>query len=216
MNILNKHFNKVYIISSYATQNRLDELMLILKKENIDLEVVIAPKKKYFNPDYTKTHCNEVTQSHISVTESIFLKESYLKSETFCIMEDDVFFSNNYSNMLENFFIKLPSDWDIVNLGYHEYTSLKINPNQLYYKIDRDERICGTHIVGYKHHVVDHVKNALEKCIYPLDWFLNDNVYPQFKTYVPTEHIIYASSFRSDDLTKDAFYKKYKSAMILE
>ena len=46
MNILNKHFNKVYIISSYATQNRLDELMLILKKENIDLEVVIAPKKK--------------------------------------------------------------------------------------------------------------------------------------------------------------------------
>ena len=216
MNVLNKYFNKIYIISSYSTQNRLIDLIPFFAKENIDLEIVIGPKKKYFNPDYTKTHCSEGTQSHISATESIFLKESHLKSDTFCIMEDDVFFDSNYSEKLMNFFTELPSDWDIVNLGYHEYTSLKINPNKLYYKIDNQERICGAHIVGYKHHVVDHVKNVIGKCIYPWDWFLNDDVYPHFKTYVPTEHIVYGSSYRENENNKHLFYKKYASSVMSE
>ena len=216
MNILNKHFNKLYIISSYASENRLVDQIPFFAKENMDLEIVIAPKKKYFNPDYTKTRCGEGTQSFISTIESIFLKESYIKSDTFCIMEDDVFFDNNYSEKLERFFTKLPSDWDIVNLGYHEYTSLKINPNELYYKIDKEERICGTHIVGFKHRVVDHVKNAIEKCIYPWDWFLSDDVYPHFNTYVPIEHIVYGSSYRENENNKHLFYKKYASSVMPE
>ena len=73
MNILNQFFEKIYVISSYPTQNRLNELIPFLNKENIQCELVIAPQKKYFKPDYDKTLVNEGSQSLISANESIFL-----------------------------------------------------------------------------------------------------------------------------------------------
>lgn len=214
MNILNEKFAKLYIISSYNTQNRLNDLYPFFNQENIDVEIVIGPKKKYIKPDYTKTNCSEGTQSHISATESIFLKESYLKSETFCIMEDDVFFDKNYKNKVDKFFSNLPTDWDVVNLGYHEYTTLNINYGFPTYKIVKGERITGAHILGYKHHTVEFIKNVIENCVWPWDWFLNDEVYPHFNTYVPTERIFYASSYRDCDPIQDFNYPKYKSSVL--
>jgi hypothetical protein len=116
MNILNKYFSKIYVISSYASQNRLYDLLSFFEKEQIEFELVIGPKKKYFKQDYTKTNNTEGVQSCISAIESILLKESFLKSETFCIMEDDVFFDDAYQSKLTNFFDKLPKDWDTMNI----------------------------------------------------------------------------------------------------
>lgn len=59
MNILNQQFKKIYVISSYVTQNCLNDLHTFFDQENIDVEIVIGPKKKYFKQDYTKTHCSE-------------------------------------------------------------------------------------------------------------------------------------------------------------
>ena len=135
MNILHQQFKKLYVISSYITQNRLNDLYKFFDQENINAEIVIGPKKKYFKQDYTKTHCSEGTQSHISATESIFLKETYLKSDTFCIMEDDALFDENYKIKFDKFFNSLPSDWEVINLGFHEYTNLNVDYNSPYYKL---------------------------------------------------------------------------------
>ena len=105
MNILNQFFKKIYIISSYATSNRLNDIIPLFKKENIEFELVIAPKRDYFEPDWTKTSKTKGTHSHISATESIFLKESFLKSDSFCIMEDDVFFAGDYVNKLNLLYV---------------------------------------------------------------------------------------------------------------
>ena len=131
MNVLNKYFNNVYVISSYTTHSRLSDLLPFLDNENIQYELIIAPKKKYFKPDYDKTLVNEGAQSLISANESIFLKEKFNKSDTFCIIEDDVFFVDNYIDKLSILFKKLPVDWDILNLGYHEHTPINFKLNEV-------------------------------------------------------------------------------------
>jgi len=217
MNVLNKQFNKIYLISSYPTQNRINDVISFFIKENIECELVIAPKKKYFKPDYNITLVNEGNQSLISANESIFLKESYLKSESFCIIEDDIFFDDDYIIKLTNLFDFLPYDWDILNLGYHEYSPInsKLNDEKLYYKLDKNEEIVGTHIVSYKKHLVEYLLNTIDNCIYPIDWFLTRNIYSNFNTYTCCNKIFYSSSFRKNE-NKDSFYKKYKSEIDYE
>jgi hypothetical protein len=213
MNILNQFFEKIYVISSYPTQNRLNDLIPFLNKENIQYELVIAPKKKYFKPDYNITLANEGNQSLTSVNESIFLKELYIKSDSFCVIEDDVFFDLDYEIKLTNFFNQLPSDWDILNLGYHDHSSInsKMITDISYYKLNKNEEIVGTHIISYKKHTVQHLLNVIENSIYPMDWFLTRNVYSQFNTYTCTDKIFYQSSYRSYESDKNESYKKYKS-----
>lgn len=217
MNVLNKYFDKLYLISSYPTQNRINDIVSFFKKENIECELVIAPKKKYFKPDYNVTLANEGNQSLTSANESIFLKELYLQSESFCIMEDDIFFDNDYIIKLTNLFNILPHEWDILNLGYHEHSPInsKLSCEKLYYKLNKNEEIVGTHIVSYKKHVVKYLLNAIDNCIYPMDWFLTRNVYSDFNVYTCSDKIFYSSSFRKSE-NKDVFYKKYKSEIDYE
>ena len=140
MNVLNKYFNKVYVISSYATHSRLSELLLFLDTENIQYELIIAPKKKYFKPDYDKTLVNEGAQSLISANESIFLKESYLKSDSFFIFEDDVNFDVNYVEKFNFFISQIPKKWDIINFGYHAHNNhlhAKFSEFDKYYNLKR-------------------------------------------------------------------------------
>jgi len=217
MNVLNKYFNKVYVISSYATHSRLSDLLPFLDTENIQYELIIAPKKKYFKPDYNTTLANEGNQSLTSANESIFLKESYIKSDSFCVMEDDIFFNIEYEIKLSKFFNQLSSDWDILNLGYHDQSSInsKMNDDKTYYKLNKNEEIVGTHIVSYKKHTVQNLLNIIENSIYPMDWFLTRNIYSDFNTYTCSDKIFYSSSYRKTE-KKNMFYKKYKSEIDYE
>ena len=211
MNILNKYFNKVYVISSYATHSRLSDLLPFLDKENIQYELIIAPKKKYFKPDYDKTLVNEGAQSLISANESIFLKESYLKSESFCILEDDIWFDINYKEKLNLFFTGMSNDWEILNLGYHPHTPISFNDNLSYYKLKRDVEIVGTHFVAYKNNVINYTLEKIESNSFPMDWFLSKTICPNFNTYICMDKIFYQSSYRSYESDKNESYKKYKS-----
>lgn len=215
MNILNQFFKKIYVISSYATSNRLNDIIPFFEKENIDFELVIAPKRDYFQTDWTKSSKTKGTHSHISATESIFLKESFIKSDSFCIMEDDVFFADDYVNKLKLLFSCLPSDWEVLNPGYHEYTILKSQNANVFYKLEKGERICGAHIVAYKNNTVPFIMDKLNICRYPMDWFLCDEVYSNFNTYVCLDQIFYGSSYREQENNKHLFYKKYESEVLL-
>lgn len=212
MNILNQFFKKIYVISSYPTQNRLNDLIPFLNKENIECELVISPKKKYFDDENNEGRwLGKGNFSLISANESVFLKESYLKSESFCILEDDVFFDINYKEKLNLFFKDVPNDWEILNLGYHAHTSISFNDNLSYYKLKRDEQIVGTHFLAYKNNVINYTLEKIESEIYPIDWFLSKTIYPNFNTYTCMDKIFYASSYRECELDKSEFYKKYIS-----
>lgn len=214
MNVLNKYFDKIYIISSYATQNRLNDLIPFLNKENIQYELIISSKKKYFNnrnEDRLWLGCG--AYSLLSANESIFLKEYYQKSDTFCILEDDIYFDIDYQNKLVNFFDKLPFNWDILNLGFHKNTPIneKIVQMDVFYKLEKLEEIVGTHIVTYKRNVVPFILDEIEKNKFPMDWFLTRNVYPHFNTYTCVDKMFYASSLREYEHNISDFYTRYKS-----
>ena len=198
MNILNQFFKKIYIISSFSTQERIPNLV-----DDINYELIIAPKKKYFD--------DNGAFSLISANESIFLKESYLKSESFCILEDDIWFDINYKEKLNLFFTDVPNDWEILNLGYHPHTSTSFNDNLSYYKLKRDDEIVGTHFVAYKNNVINYTLEKIESNSFPMDWFLSKTICPNFNTYIYTDKIFYQSSYRSYELDKNESYKKYKS-----
>ena len=46
--ILNKIFQKVFVITSYATQDRLERLVPYLEKLHIEYELIISPKKNIY------------------------------------------------------------------------------------------------------------------------------------------------------------------------
>lgn len=219
MNILNQFFNKIYVITSYPTQNRLNDLVFFFNNECIQYELIVAPKKKYFG-DYNdeKLWLGKGNFSLLSANESIFLKESFVKSNTFCVLEDDVFFDLKYKEKLNMFFEYLPNTWNILNLGYHKNTFLnkKIDNNsQLYLKLTNNEEIVGTHFMSYKKDVVPFILEKLDSNGYPMDWFLTKTIYSNFNTYTCTDKIFYARSFRETENDKFEFYKKYKSEISL-
>lgn len=212
MNMLNQLFDKIYIITSYSTQNRIADLISFLNSQYITFELIVAPKKKYIIPDYNKTVSNEGNQSLTSANESIFLKEFYIKSESFLIFEDDVYFDADYIQKLNLFLTHIPKNWDILNLGYHEYTPIntKLLESNVFYKLEKEEEIVGTHVIAYKRNTIDYLIRSIDSSIYPMDWFLSRNVYSNFNVYVPTAKIFYASSYREYE-NKEFYYKKYKS-----
>lgn len=214
MNVLNQLFDKIYVISSFSTQNRISDLVGFLNNEDIKHELIIAPKKKYFG-DYNDENLwvGKGAFSLLSANESIFLKEFHIKSNTFCILEDDIFFDSNYKNKLLLLKNELPTDWEIFNLGYHEHTPInsKLNNKNICYKLEKVDEIVGTHIVAYKNNTVSFLIDNIEVNKLPMDWFLNKKIYSNFNSYMNVDKIFYASSFRDYELNKTVSYKKYKS-----
>lgn len=215
MNILNQIFNKIYVVTSYPTQNRLSELMSFLNTEHINYELVIAPKKKYFG-DYNDQNIwiGKGAFSLLSANESIFLKECYIKSNTFCILEDDIFFDKLYKEKLTTLMEILPSDWQILNLGYHVNSSVLSDHSVVCKKLKEKDYFVGTHIVGYKSNVIESLLNKIDKNAYPIDAFINNNI-SELNIYTSLDKIFYASSFRENEIDKSEFYKRYKSEISL-
>lgn len=211
MNILNEFFNKIYVVTSYSTKNRLSELLSFLDVEKIDYELIVAPKKKYFRDyDDQNTWIGKGNFSLLSVNESILLKEYYIKSNSFCILEDDILFDISYKQKLKNVVEVLPSDWQILNLGYHAHSSILIENNDIFKKLKVGEYFVGTHIVGYKSNVVESLLDKIDKNTHPIDAFINNNI-SELNIYTSLDKIFYASSFRENEIDKSEFYKKYKS-----
>lgn len=216
MNILNKYFNKIYVITSFPTEERFFNLNEKLKNENLNVEWIIAPKQKYFvNNPWTEEQPNlPGNWSYQSAFESIFLKSKLLKLDNFLILEDDIFFVESYNSKLETIFLEIPNDWQILHLGYH-YASTYVN--DIYFsKFQNNMKAIGAHAVVYKNDVYDYILDTVENCTIPIDLYLNKFVYPFFKTYTLNEQIFYQSSYRHYELDKFEFYKKYKSAVDLK
>jgi len=215
MNILNKTFDKIYLISSFLTQNRYYHLKPILDEQEINVEVVVAPKQKYFTFDVTDSSPNMPGNwSYQSAFESIFLKSKLLNLNNFLILEDDIVFAPDYIEKFERYYSTIPTDWQILHMGYHFY-STNFNDG-IYHKFEGDMTAIGAHAVVYKNDVFDPILELVEKNTLPMDLFLNNTPYKVYNTYVAREKIFYQSSYRHYEEDKNFFYKKYPSAVDLK
>jgi hypothetical protein len=213
MNILNSKVDRVFLISSPSTIDRLDRIVPILNDENIEFELVIAPNKSGYT-DYTgDLKVFSGAKSLLSVNESILLNSRFNRYKSICVFEDDVFFGRHYMSRLTSALDDV-LDWDILNLGYHINTSLhEPTPNDTLHRIRPPDQVVGTHCVCYTDSVYDVMLDRLRYNIYPVDWFLAKEIYQRFDSYAAIDPVFYASSYRSYEDDSDASYKLYESAI---
>jgi hypothetical protein len=214
MNILNDKFDKVFVISSHSTYHRLNNIKDKFHDLGISYELIISPDKRYFD-DYSTIDKIEWigsgNKSLISANESILLKSKIEKYNSICIFEDDVFFTPDYLKMLINFFKELADDWQILNLGYHAHSNVNMNSKNKVHKIIKDDVIIGTHAVCYRENIYDELLRGFLQNKYPIDWFLYKTIYYKYVSYIPTDKIFCASSYRKHEVDINEDYKLYKS-----
>lgn len=215
-NLLNKYFEKIYVITSYETTDRFDDLNQKFMSENIQVEFVVSPKKKYFGNflnEPSSLYIGSAAHSLYCSMESIFLASYLNKYESILVFEDDVVFADNYISKLTQFMRNLPDDWEILNLGYHINSTIP-NTFKKFGKFQDGVDIVGTHAMAYKKCVFDYVISEFDENTYPVDWFLQKIIYKNFNTYFPVDDILfYASSYRQYELDNCEDYKKYKSTL---
>lgn len=208
MNILNEKFDRIFLITSFSTLDRMDDLISFFNKENIEFELIVSPKKKYLKDGILATGNRSLCCSN----ESIFLKSKQIGYNSILIFEDDVYFENGYEELFFDFYKTLPDKWQVLNLGFHCHST------QIYSDECRSEQyehgrdfLVGTHAMAYNINTFDHIIDKLDYNDRPIDLFMAEQVYDKFNVYYPTNKIFYASSYREYELDRNEYYKKYKS-----
>lgn len=210
MNILNSYFEKIFIISSNTSYERLEFLFPTLRDLELDFELIIAPNKQYFS-EMSTTEDNlwvgGANKSLVSANESILLSSIINKYQSICVLEDDICFENNWEEKLTLFMDNVPDMWDILNLGYHEDSN--VNMYDISHKILENDIIVGTHVVAYTNNIYELVLTTLNDIDLPIDWILSKFVYTNVNTYIPSDTIFTQLSYRS--VSKSI--KTYKSTI---
>lgn len=136
------HDFPVYIISLPVAKNRLEKVFSTLPKtfsgKNIHIFDAVDGSKAQI-PSWWKTSPGRYGchASHMSILQTIVDKD--LKNVL--ILEDDVFFADNFNEVFSKSFSALPPDWDQFYLGgVHQYNPVLINEY-----VYRADGIIGTH-----------------------------------------------------------------------
>ena len=140
-NIINQYFDNVYVINLDKSTKRMKYMKELLDNENIKYERFNAIYGKNLSKEFidniTTIKCKNLCPvnligcalSHISVWKDI-LDKNYNNS---LILEDDIYFDNNYKDNLKKSLNELPNDWDILYLGCGGMCNKKNNNDFLYY-----------------------------------------------------------------------------------
>ena len=90
MHILNKFFQKVFVITVGIPNERYTYISSYLNKLNIEYELRVSANKKFFESKYHGDHnINQSEQSLSSQYASIFYENYYRNIDSFVILEDD-------------------------------------------------------------------------------------------------------------------------------
>jgi len=117
---LKEYFDKIYLITSYHSKNRLKTTIPYLNSNNIYPELFVAPLKEHFR--YFK--CNEIDLwpgclSLNCAYEQLFQKCLIENTETALFIEDDIEFKDNWAEIIQKKWLNKDS-WYMLRDG--EYT----------------------------------------------------------------------------------------------
>lgn len=225
MNILNKIFDKVFLITSPITYNDRLSNIKSLQKE-IDCEIVVATHIDNLkeNEKLNRQNCS-LNYAYFS----IFINALINNYNSICTIEDDLYKTSDYAEKLEEYMKDVDSDWEILNLGYHYHGSLTVNDEVkdvsdqsvkdyeetiTFHKIVQPEAIIGTHIMGFKKSVYTPILNLLKDNNLPIDWFLYKNgFYYVYKSYQLRKKLFLGKSFREQEVDSKLEHKEYISSL---
>lgn len=216
--MINDYFNKVFVITTSVETDRRDYIKKLINDRNIECEIIFAPNKKYcINFDSvdlwgTKLLHNSAYVSLTSAYYSIFANCIYYDYEQVLIMEDDVYFEDNFESKLYKFMKHLPEDWEYLNLGYCK-TKLVENGwkvrhvNEFISEIDVS---WTTHITAYRNtDIFKKLISRMNQIDDPIEYILNyyTHVDKSVKAYTPREILCTQLSYRDEN----SIYKVFKS-----
>lgn len=208
MSILNKYFEKIYIINLERRSDRWDECSVIINKHNIICERFNAVDGSTLT-GYEASIKNDMgcTLSHLELVKKC--KADNTKSVL--ILEDDFELVDDIFSHLENFYNQLPEDYEWLYFsGSHMEDPIQVTENV--YKVIKT---LTTHAYALKYPIYDKIIDALSDSAQSsaVDLRLS-KIQPNEKCYVFIPHLIYQRNSFSDIQNKTVFYTQLKDASI--
>lgn len=212
MHILNRLFNKVYMITVCLPNERISYIQDYYKSISLNFDTRVSPHINFLKEfTHDNTHVNENEQSLTSNYASIIYESYYNQLETFVILEDDNIFNINFEEEFKLFYENIPNDWDVIHLSDYDNEShiKKISIN------DHCDRIFikyTTNCMIFKN--LHKYKIIADTCInsrYPTDYVINSLcVENKLICYSPKKKITNQLSYRVDS-DRNLLNKKFNS-----
>ena len=219
--MINSLVDKIYLITT-LNSSRFDYISNHLKENDINYELFIATNYKLFSNDTNVIDSGEETRPALSLLSSfisIIYSAKLHNYNSIAILEDDCFFAKNWKEKFQNFYNNIPSDWDLINLGYHplhESDTIKEKINDFVYKPLNYHHT--THCMVVKNTCFDEFINLYSRWNYtiPIDYIFNE-IYKNhlFKSFCPTDHIAYQLSVRDNVYPIEGTDLRFDSAINL-
>lgn len=204
--MINEMVDKLFVITT-LNSNRTDYIKNHLSVNNIKFEFFVAPDRYVIRNDIVVNDGGDVSDKNhkalislISAYASIIEIAKLSGFEKISIIEDDCYFVDGWIEKTHSFFNHLPSDWDLINLGYHplhETDTIKKKYND-YVNIPLNWHHT-THSMIIKHTCFDEILRLIKTWNYtiPIDYIFNE-IYKSrtLSCFYPSEKICYQLSVR--------------------
>lgn len=202
--MLHRFVDKVFLITT-INSNRYGYISSHLKKNDIEYQIIVSPNYEIITEKIKVLHSGEDTRpalSLLSAYQSIIEMSKLYDYKKIAIVEDDCFFVDEWKELFIDFYNNIPSQWDVLNVGYHpvhDTDTIKEHYNRYAY-IPKNWHHT-THCMMINNTVYDLFLNLVSHWNYtiPTDYIFNE-IYKnnKFKCFCPLNHIVYQLSVRSD------------------
>ena len=203
--MLNQLVDKIFVITTHNSE-RLDYIRPHLDKWGFDYEFFIAPDIEILSKEKVVNHQDtsdvRPSLSLLSANASILRSSQLNKYKSIAILEDDCYFCEGWIEKFNRFYSNLPSDWQLLNVGYHPFHVISKSRSKI------NEYVCvplefhtSSHCMMIKSVCFDALLALHKKFNYsiPIDilyiQFYKDR---RFQSYTPHEDIIHQISCRKD------------------
>lgn len=217
-----KNINKTYVINMDKDIIRLNKIKIECDKMNIkfdrfrgcEYKLLLNEEKNKYLTNFCKIFCTDgiigCGLSHIKIYEEI-IKNKYKNT---LILEDDIYFEDDFYNVLNDALNELPKDYDILYLGsfglsdiqsYYDYNNifkifnlLKNKEKKEYKTIYIPEYALGTYGYIISNNGCEKLLNIIKKLNYHIDFTIayNNN---KLKIYGTKKKIIYQKNEDSNN-----------------
>ena len=163
-------FDKVYCINLDKRPDRLENFKNQVEKYDLgEFTRVSAVDGSNIN---LNEYGNDLKPGELGLvlTNLKIIKEAKENNyESILILEDDCSFTDEILN-IENYFSKLPLDWDMLYMGGNHNTHMGVQgPIVVNEKVVKLHSTYSTHFIGIKKTLFDHIEIILSKYKEPLD-----------------------------------------------
>jgi len=178
-------FDKLYCITCFESGDRQELVKKQFDNYKLNYEFIPAINRKFIT-DGLKISKPDAS---LCLTHKQCIESAKLNNyQSILIFEDDFKFNNEWYITLLNFIESLPYDWDLLYLGYADWTKglLDNRIESINKFVDRTYTLIGTHLIAINSSIYDVCINLFDTLEYPADiCYMNIIKDVNFKCYIP-------------------------------